>query len=96
MANWSIAHFEILADYKIVVSFADGTSGIADLTPRLSRGALGDGLDPLCNKSDFAKAYLEYGALTWPGGIDLAPDAMYEQIRKAGVSVLPARKKQAA
>ena len=67
ISNWSNTHFEILADYKIAVSFADGTSGTADLTPRLSQGPLGDGLDPLCNKSEFAKAYLEYGALTWPG-----------------------------
>jgi hypothetical protein len=67
-----------LSDYKIAVSFADGTSGVADLSPRLSQGALGDGFDSLCDVQKFSEVYLEHGALTWPGGIDLAPDAMYE------------------
>jgi hypothetical protein len=31
MAIWSIVHFTLLPDYRIEVSFADGTSGIADL-----------------------------------------------------------------
>jgi hypothetical protein len=38
MAIWSINHFKILPNYKIEVSFADGTSGIADLAPGLSQG----------------------------------------------------------
>ena len=25
-------------------------------------------------------------ALTWPGGIDLAPDSMYQRIRESGIS----------
>jgi len=50
MAIWSIIHFTLLPDYRIEVSFADGTSGIADLAPRLSQGPLGDGFDPLCDE----------------------------------------------
>jgi hypothetical protein len=64
---------------------------VADLTPRLSQGPLGDGFDPLCDEAVFAKVYLEHGALTWPGGIDLAPDAMYERIRESGTSILAAK-----
>jgi hypothetical protein len=96
MANWSIVKFEVLPDYKIAITFADGTSGIADLSPRLSQGPLGDGFDPLCDRQIFSKVYLEHGALTWPGGIDLAPDAMYERIRQSGVSVLAPKTKRVA
>jgi hypothetical protein len=96
MAIWSIIHFTLLPDYKIEVSFADGTSGIADLAPRLSQGPLGDGFDPLCDEKLFSQAFLEHGALTWPGGIDLAPDAMYQRIRVAGTSVLAAKSKRVA
>jgi hypothetical protein len=32
----------LLSNYKIEVSFADGTTGVADLAPRLSQGPLGD------------------------------------------------------
>jgi hypothetical protein len=91
VAVWSIIHFTLLPDYKIEVSFADGTSGIADLAPRLSQGPLGDGFDPLCDEKLFSQAFLEHGALTWPGGIDLAPDAMYQRMRATGTSVLAAK-----
>jgi hypothetical protein len=96
MAIWSIIHFTLLPDYKIEVSFADGTCGIADLAPRLSQGPLGDGFDPLCDEKLFSRVFLEHGALTWPGGIDLAPDAMYQRIRVAGTSVLAAKSKRVA
>jgi Protein of unknown function (DUF2442) len=96
MAIWSIVNFRVLPNFKIEVSFADGTSGLADLAPRLSQGPLGDGLDPLCNELFFSKVYLEYGALTWPGGIDLAPDAMYQRIRSSGTSTLVAKSRRVA
>ena len=91
MAAWSIVRFKVLPNYKIEVLFADGTSGIADLAPRLSQGPLADGFDPLCDEKIFSQAFLEHGALTWPGGIDLAPDAMYQRIRSSGTSILAAR-----
>lgn len=96
MASWSICQFEVLSDYRIAVTFADGTTGVADLSPRLSQGLLGDGFDVLCDQQFFAKAYLEHGALTWPGGVDLAPDAMYERIKKSGISILLAKDKRVA
>jgi hypothetical protein len=96
MAAWSIVRFNLLSNYKIEVSFADGTTGIADLAPRLSQGPLGDGFDALCDEKVFAEAYLEHGALTWPGGIDLAPDAMYQRIRESGISTLAAKNRKVA
>ena len=96
MATWSIVRFNVLANYKIGVSFADGTTGVADLAPRLSQGPLGDGFDAICEETAFAKVYLEHGALTWPGGIDLAPDAMYQRIRESGISTLAAKTRKVA
>ena len=96
MAVWSIVRFKVLANYQIEVWFSDGTTGLADLAPRLSQGSLGDGFDALCDEAFFAKAYLEHGALTWPGGIDLAPDAMHQRIRESGRSVLAARNRKVA
>jgi hypothetical protein len=96
MAIWSIIGFRVLSNYKIEVSFADGTTGVADLAPRLSQGPLGDGFDALCDEIAFAKVYLEHGALTWPGGIDLAPDAIYQRIRESGTSVLAAKNRRVA
>ncbi len=36
----------------------------------------------------FNKVHIEYGAATWPGGSDLAPDAMYDDIKLRGISTL--------
>jgi hypothetical protein len=38
----------------------------------------------LADPTRFAEAYVQYGAVTWPGELDLAPDAMYAEIKKAG------------
>ena len=96
MATWSIVRFKVLPKYKIEIAFADGTNGVADLSPRLSQGSLGDGFDPLCNEDTFTEVFVEHGALTWPGGIDLAPDAMYQRIRESGTSTLAARSRKVA
>lgn len=36
----------------------------------------------------FAQAQVVLGAIQWPNGADLAPDAMYDAIRERGVWVL--------
>jgi hypothetical protein len=42
----------------------------------------------LAEPTKFAQAYVEYGAVTWPGEIDLAPDAMYQSIKQNGKWIL--------
>jgi hypothetical protein len=36
----------------------------------------------------FSQARVELGVVTWPGELDLAPDAMYDEIRAYGKWVL--------
>lgn len=36
----------------------------------------------------FNQVYLEYGAVIWPGEIDLAPDTMHDEIKQNGKWVL--------
>jgi hypothetical protein len=36
----------------------------------------------------FQQAHVESGAVTWPGQVDLAPDAMYQAIKSQGEWVL--------
>lgn len=38
--------------------------------------------------SIFNEAHIEYGAVTWPNELDLAPDAMYDTIKNSGVWIL--------
>ena len=36
----------------------------------------------------FAQVYVELGGVTWPGELDLAPDAMHDEIEKNGIRIL--------
>lgn len=45
----------------------------------------------LADPARFAQAYVEYGAVTWPGGPDLAPDAMYAELKETGIWILNPR-----
>lgn len=82
-APWRVVEVRTLPDYRLLVKFVDGTTGEVDL----SRIVLGDKAGifaALRDPTRFAEAYVEYGAVMWPGEIDLAPDAMYDEIKKEG------------
>jgi hypothetical protein len=73
--------------YRLRVRFGDGTSGIVELSRMLHStraGVFAALLDPTV----FEKVFVQDGAVTWPGELDLAPDAMYYEIKKSGVWVL--------
>jgi hypothetical protein len=44
--------------------------------------------EALKDKVYFEKVYVHHGVVTWPGELDLAPDAMYAEIQKKGCWVL--------
>lgn len=44
--------------------------------------------DEASDETTFASASVVLGAVTWPNGADLAPDAMYDAIRERGRCVI--------
>jgi hypothetical protein len=67
-----------LKGYRIRVEFSDGTSGIVELADRL----FGPMFEPLKDSNIFAAVSIdEFGAVVWPNGADLAPDALYERLK---------------
>lgn len=79
-APWRIAKFCTLPGFRLAVEFMDGTTGEVDLSP-LVRSENAGVFATLRDPEVFARARLEYGAILWPGDIDIAPDAMYDEIR---------------
>ena len=68
-----------LDDYQIQVVFQDGLEGTVSLRDRL----FGPVFEPLKDPSYFATVRVdEYGAVCWPNGADLAPDALYRRLSK--------------
>jgi hypothetical protein len=62
--------------YCLFVRFKDGVAGRVRLRPEELTGALA----PLLDEQFFEWVFIDYGAVAWPGEIDLAPDAMYAEI----------------
>jgi hypothetical protein len=74
---------EVLPGYRINVRFLDGTEGVVDLS-RLVNSPSAGVFAKLSDPTVFAQVEVVYGVVTWPGEVDLAPDAMYREIKAAG------------
>ncbi len=86
-APWRIRSMTVLNDYSFSVEFVDGIKGLVDLSGLLHEKDPGVFI-VLKDSQFFKKAYIDHGAITWPGNLDLAPDAMYEAIKETGKYIL--------
>ena len=78
---WDIVEVRPEPDYNLFVRFADGASGRVRISPENMTGVLA----PLRDERFFKEVFVDQGAVAWPGEIDLAPDAMYEEIARQTV-----------
>ena len=83
---WDVMEVEALDGYRFHVRFADGLEGEVDMSEFVRAPDAGV-FAVLADPHIFAQAYVEFGAVTWPGELDLAlaPDAMHDEIKKNGV-----------
>ena len=75
-APWKITRMNILPNYRLELTFVDGAHGIVDLSDMSFVGVF----EPMANLAYFAQATLENGVVTWPCGVDIAPDALHEKV----------------
>ncbi len=66
-----------IADYRLELTFTDGTHGEIDLHDRIV--GRGGAFAPLQNVDYFATVRVdrEFGTIEWPNGVDLCPDVLY-------------------
>src|SRR5947207_236020 len=75
---WRITSVTALPDARLDVTFVDGTSGTVNMREFLGDVKVeGTVFEPLRDSAVFAEARVVMGAVQWPTGADLAPDAMY-------------------
>src|ERR1700730_3283479 len=86
-APWRVTQVEVLPGLRLRVRFNDGTEGTVELAGFLSSPEAGV-FAALRDEHWFGQARIELGAVTWPGDLDLAPDAMYRAIREHGVWIV--------
>lgn len=84
---WRVAAVEPLSGYRLKVWFLDGTEGFVDMSARVQSPDAGV-FAPLADPAVFAAVFVDFGVVTWPDEIDLAPDAMHRAIRETGQWVL--------
>lgn len=86
-AKWRVADVVAMPGFRLRVRFLDGLEGEVDMSALVNRGDAGV-FAALANQDEFARAHVRFGAVVWPGELDLAPDAMYRAIAATGRWVL--------
>jgi hypothetical protein len=80
MMHYRVIEVFPLNDFRLQVRFQDGTHGTISLKDEL----WGPVFEPLRDPEFFAKVKIdEHGAICWPNGADLAPDALYDDLKSA-------------
>ena len=75
-----VASVKPLDNFRLFVAFDDGIEGVVEMRDRL----FGPVFEPLKNSILFQQVFVDdFGAIAWPNGADLAPDALYERLSKA-------------
>lgn len=87
-APWRVTEVEVLSNYRLEVHFADGVKGVVDMSKLVMNPDSGV-FSELRDDSIFRQVRLELGVVTWPGDIDIAPDAMHAAIKQRGEWIIP-------
>jgi hypothetical protein len=82
--DYRVVSVQVLDHLRLVVRFRDGLTGEVLLKESHLRGVFEALRDPAL----FAQVSCKEGFIEWPGEIDLAPDAMYDEIRANGQWIL--------
>jgi hypothetical protein len=82
--EWNVVAVKAGPGRGMQVRFADGTSGMVYFDDAFFTGVF----EVLKDEALFRRVHVELSAVTWPGGLDLAPDAMYDEIKRNGECVL--------
>jgi hypothetical protein len=77
-----VVGIERLGGHRLRVRFSDGTLGEHDFSPMAAES--GPMLEPLRDPAFFARVFLDFGALTWPNGFDIAPEWLRREMAAAG------------
>lgn len=86
--RWRVAAVKPLPNQCIHVRFIDGLEGVVDLAGLISSPQAGV-FRALRDPAKFAQVFVDgFGAVAWPGELDLAPDAMYTEIASRGTWVV--------
>ncbi|MCZ7589039.1 MAG: DUF2442 domain-containing protein [Gaiella sp.] len=84
-----ITGVDVIDDYRLRLTFEDGTVGDVDFSGRTWRGVF----EPLRDPAYFRRVAVDTaaGTITWPNGIDMAPEPLYAEVRANLAHATPPR-----
>lgn len=82
-APYRVTEVQALEGWRLRVRHNDGVSGLVDMSQLVHAPHAGV-FAALKDEALFRQVFLDLGAVTWPGEIDLAPDAMHDEIEANG------------
>jgi hypothetical protein len=76
-----IVAVEARPDYHVWIRFEDGLEGELSLAHLVGRGVFVAWND----EAEFRKVFIdeESGTIAWPGGLDVAPDALHQRLAES-------------
>ncbi|MFY9261221.1 MAG: hypothetical protein WAO71_12020 [Gallionella sp.] len=78
---WDVLKVCPVAPRTLEIVFADGLTGTILIDISFCTGVF----EVLQDDHRVSLAYIENGVVSWQGGLDLAPDTMYREIKKSAV-----------
>ena len=82
--EWDVVDVTQEGKHTLWVRFQDGVEGVVRFNPSAFRGVFAH----LRDQALFGQVTVVDGVVTWPGGLDLAPDAMHDEIQRKGSWIL--------
>jgi Protein of unknown function (DUF2442) len=75
-----VSAVDVVGDFRLRLTFDDGTIGEVDFAERVWRGVM----EPLGDPAYFARVFIdaEAGTVAWPNGVDMAPEPLYEEAQR--------------
>ncbi len=71
-----------LRDLVIELEFSDRSVGAYDVSPLLARDT--ELTRPLADPDYFRRFFIDFGALCWPNGLELSPEAIHRRLAESG------------
>lgn len=75
--HWDVVSVKPLANFCIDVNLRDGSHGVFDMKPYLDMGVFQELRDP----AYFNRVSIQFGAVTWPHGQDIAPATLHARLK---------------
>jgi hypothetical protein len=66
---------KVMSNYQLFLEFENGEKRVFDMSPFMGKKPFVE----LKDSPRFAQASVDYGTVVWPGGIDIAPETLYDR-----------------